>query len=89
MNNFVRKTVTTVLALSMLLSIGACAKRKTASHGGRLIEEDSPWFTDNTIVVDSGIDKDRKTDYIYSMLGGIDDKYMAELKKQIIHVNFL
>ena len=77
MKNILRKTVTTVLALSMLLSIGACTKRKTASHGGRLIEEDSPWFNDKTIEVDSGADKDRKTDYIFSMLSGIDDKYMV------------
>ena len=77
MNNFVRKTVTTVLAVSMMLPFAACTKKASASHGGRLIEEDSPWFNDKIIDVDPGIDKDRKTDYIYSMLGGIDDKNMV------------
>lgn len=77
MKKFLCKTVTAVLALSMLLSLGACTKKKAGSHGGRLIEKDSPWFEARTLEIDTGVDESKEKDYVYSRLVGSDEKKLV------------
>ena len=81
MKKFLSKTVSAVLAASMVFSIAACTKNggKSGSHGGRLISADTPWFDAKTLDIDLGIDESREKEYSYSQMAGMDEKYMVIL----------
>ena len=80
MKKIMRKTVTAVLAVSMLFSMASCASKKSGksgARGGTLISEKSPWFNTRTIEVTTGVDESREIDYVYSQMAGTDDKNMV------------
>ena len=76
MKKIMIKAASAVLVAAMILPIVSCGRKKTNSHGGRLIEEDSPWFEAKILEVDNGVSDDREKDYTYSQLAGFDDEKM-------------
>ena len=76
MKKIMIKAASAVLVAAMILPIASCGRKKTNSHGGRLIEEDSPWFEARTLEIDTGVKEDREKEYTYSELAGFDDEKM-------------
>ena len=63
MNKKAIRMVSALLAISMMLPVAACGKKKTngkEKRSGQKITADTPWFDCNSYVVDIPIDKSKK-----------------------------
>ena len=75
MKHVLCKAAASLLAVSFMLPMAACGKnRKTERHSGKLITEDTPWFNVKTFEIDTGVDPNRKTQFIHSQLAGFDEE---------------
>ena len=82
MKRTLTKAVTALLALSMVLSVASCGKKKSAagkSNAGKKISDDTPWFDTQFYDVDQGVDESRESEYTFSSFVGADDKYIILL----------
>ena len=77
MNKKAIRMVSALLAISMVLPIAACGKKKTngkEKRSGQKITADTPWFDSEFIEIGATIDKTRELENFHQLLIGIDDK---------------
>ena len=77
MNKKALKGISALLAISVMLPVAACGKKKSYANekrSGQKITSDTPWFTNESIKVGVNIDESRSVEDFYQILVGIDDK---------------
>lgn len=78
MKQYALKTLSSVLAISMLLSVAACSKKNgKKSHSGEKITDDSPWFDSRKIEIEMPYDKKKIVDYDTTEVLGADKDYVV------------
>ena len=78
----IKKTVSIIAAVSLLLSIASCDKKTdpsetSAVQTGEKVSSDFPWFESKRITIDPGIEDSADAEYIDTKLAGVDDKYIV------------
>ncbi|MDY6338165.1 MAG: ABC transporter substrate-binding protein [Saccharofermentans sp.] len=78
----IKKTVSIIAAVSLLLSIASCDKKTdpsetSAVQTGEKVSSDFPWFESKRINIDLGIEEDVDAEYTDTKFAGVDDKYIV------------
>lgn len=79
MNKMPVKVVSLALAVSMLMPLAACGKKKAknGSRSGVKITADMPWYDAKKLDVEVELDQSQKVEYTYNRLAGADDDYLV------------
>lgn len=78
-NSKLIKIMNTLLVFSNLLTFSSCNANKDSNRGVKqdmIVSEDSPWFEDEIVDVDLGVDSKRAVEDLYPKYIGSSDQYI-------------
>ena len=79
MNKFAIRIIASALAVSMIMPLAACGKKKAKNgcRSGVKITADMPWYDAKKLDVEVELDQSQKVEYTYNRLAGADDDYIV------------